>query len=169
MDNRFFERPVINSPYEYPRQHWELDGRGQPTPKSSTSVVRAEFITPIPKPRKRKGAPDQISTKENGLSTQEQQYDPTPVINELRRHVDQWRSMPNPKHWRVTPETARLLQYWRHQVAGFRPFFCQVEAIETVIWLTEVAPDQEKAEQGSSWNTLPMPTTTPTRNCCVWP
>ena len=39
------------------------------------------------------------------------------------------------------PETARLLQHWRHHNFGsIRPFFCQVEAVETVIWLTEVAP-----------------------------
>jgi type III restriction enzyme len=41
----------------------------------------------------------------------------------------------------VTPETARLLHHWReHEFANIRPFFCQVEAAETVIWLTEVAP-----------------------------
>lgn len=39
------------------------------------------------------------------------------------------------------PETARLLEHWRnHTFAGVRPFFCQVEAAETAIWLTEVAP-----------------------------
>ncbi len=43
--------------------------------------------------------------------------------------------------WRVAPETARLLQHWRHHAfSSFRPFFCQVEAVETAIWLTEVAP-----------------------------
>jgi type III restriction enzyme len=31
MDNRFFEQPILNSPYEYPAQHWELDDQGQPT------------------------------------------------------------------------------------------------------------------------------------------
>jgi type III restriction enzyme len=42
----------------------------------------------------------------------------------------------------VTPETARLLQHWRHHpFSGVRPFFCQVEAVETAIWLTEVAPE----------------------------
>ena len=41
----------------------------------------------------------------------------------------------------MTPETARLLQHWRHhEFSGSRPFFCQVEAAETIIWLTEVAP-----------------------------
>jgi len=41
----------------------------------------------------------------------------------------------------VTPETTRLLQHWRHhKFNDVRPFFCQVEAAETAIWLTEVAP-----------------------------
>ena len=41
----------------------------------------------------------------------------------------------------MTPETARLLQHWRHhKFNNYRPFFCQVEAVETAIWLTEVAP-----------------------------
>ena len=78
-----------------------------------------------------------------GLSTEEQQYDPTSTINVLRRHVDRWRGLPDSKDWGVTPETARLLQHWRHHdFSDIRPFFCQVEAVETVIWLTEVAPGQ---------------------------
>jgi len=44
--------------------------------------------------------------------------------------------------WHVTPETARLLQHWRHHpFSSIRPFFCQVGAVETAIWPTEVAPD----------------------------
>ena len=31
MENPFFDQPIINSPYEYPTQHWELDDEGQPT------------------------------------------------------------------------------------------------------------------------------------------
>jgi hypothetical protein len=80
-----------------------------------------------------------------GLSTEKQQYDPTSMINELRHHVDQWRNLPNPNSWQVTPETARLLQHWRHHSFGdVRPFFCQLEAVETTIWLTEVAPQTGK-------------------------
>ena len=46
-----------------------------------------------------------------------------------------------PNNWGVTPETARLLLHWRqHKFSNYRPFFCQVEAVETLIWLTEVAP-----------------------------
>jgi len=54
MDNAFFDHPILNSSYEYPKRHWQLDEQGQPTQKIDESRRRAEFITPIPKPRKRK-------------------------------------------------------------------------------------------------------------------
>lgn len=58
-ENRFFEQPILNSPYEYPRQHWELDANGQPTQRIIDSRRKAEFITAIPKPRKQKNQKDQ--------------------------------------------------------------------------------------------------------------
>ncbi|HHX25706.1 MAG TPA: DEAD/DEAH box helicase family protein [Firmicutes bacterium] len=149
MNNGFFEKPILNSPYEYPARHWELDDHGQPTGRIVKARRSAEFITPVPKPRKHKGLLDQrqlVFDEGKGLSTEGQQYDPTPIINELRRYVNQWRSRPNPGDWQVTPETARLLQHWRHhRFSDIRPFFCQVEAIETLIWLTEVAPKAGKS------------------------
>ena len=145
MPNPFFDHPVINSPYKCPSIHWELDEDGQPTQQIIQRRRRADFITPIPKPKKRKQSPAQqqgfVFDEGRGISTQAQQYDPTSIINEVRSHVDTWRSLPNPNQWQVTPETARLLQHWRHyNFSGVRPFFCQVEAVETAIWLTEVAP-----------------------------
>ncbi|EQD36286.1 type III restriction enzyme, res subunit, partial [mine drainage metagenome] len=81
-----------------------------------------------------------------GLSTQDQQYAHTAIINGVRAEVDRWRALTNPNHWRVSPETARLLQHWRHHnFSGVRPFFCQIEAVETAIWLTEVAPQLGKS------------------------
>lgn len=147
MDNRFFDKPILNSPYEYPIRHWELDAQGQPTQQIIENRRSAEFITPIPKPRKRTSTADQqrlVFDEGRGLSTQKQLYDPTPVINALRKHVDRWRAIPNPGNWQVTPETARMLQHWRyHKFSGIRPFFCQIEAVETAIWLTEVAPNDK--------------------------
>ena len=144
MSREFFERPILNSPYEYPTRHWELDSDGQPTQQVVESRRKVSFITPIPKPRKRKKGVDQlalVADEGEGLSTQDQQYQQASTINELRRRVDEWRAIPNPANWNVTPETALLLQHWRHhQFLGVRPFFCQVEAVETAIWLTEVAP-----------------------------
>jgi type III restriction enzyme len=146
VDNRFFEKPILNSPYTYPSRHWELDSTGQPTQKISEARRQVRLITPIPKPRKRTSAATQQRFDEVGLGQSGQLYDPTPVIDSLRRQVDKWRQIPNPNDWKVTAETARLIQYWRtHNFSGVRPFFCQIEAVETVIWLTEVAPTMGKA------------------------
>ncbi|HNV68752.1 MAG TPA: 3'-5' exonuclease [Candidatus Ozemobacteraceae bacterium] len=141
MSDPFFDHPILNSPYEAPCRHWELDAEGQPTQRIIDERRKAEFITPIPKPKKRKGETAAQSAfvfdEGKGLSTDGQQYDPTSVINQVRSHVNAWRELPRPSQWQVTPETARLLQHWRsHQFGGIRPFFCQVEAVETAIWLT---------------------------------
>lgn len=147
MDNPFFDRPILNSPYDYPSSHWELDESGQPTQKIISRRRSADFITPIPRPKKRTGKGNQSELAlggDNELSDNGQQYH-SAVINGIREQVNQWRRLP-PEQWKVTPETARLLQHWRHHnFSSIRPFFCQVEAIETAIWLTEVAPKQGKA------------------------
>ena len=146
MTDLFFEQPVLNSPYERPSRHWELDETGQPTQQIVESRRQAEFVTPIPQPKRRKGSAQQAAlvfdAAAQKLETAGQQYDLTAIINGVRQQVDRWRDLPNPSQWQVTPETARLLHHWRHhRFSGTRPFFCQVEAVETAIWLTEVAPN----------------------------
>src|SRR5215470_1305816 len=100
MTNPFFDHPILNSPYAYPARHWELDEQGQPTQRILDSRRRAEFITPIPKPRKRNGsdAQQQLGLDEGkGLSTQAQQYERMAVmINTVRQQVEQWRCLPQP-------------------------------------------------------------------------
>lgn len=148
MSNLFFERPILNSPYEYPARHWELGEDKQPTQRIAENRRRADFVMPIPAPKKRKGADKQTALLFDDRSTQEQQYDHTAVINAVRAEVDKWRALTSPNDWRVTPETARLLQHWRHHAfSNTRPFFCQVEAAETAIWLTEVAPQMGKSAE----------------------
>ena len=96
MSNQFFDHPVLNSPYVRPLRHWELDAEGQPTQKIIETRRRAEFITPIPKPKARKGSPAQqkmIFDEGRGLSDAKQEYDPNSIINELRQRVDQWRAL----------------------------------------------------------------------------
>lgn len=145
--NAFFEHPILNSPYSYPDYHWELDTTGQPTQRIINSRRQASFFTPIPKPKKQKGKGkgEQLDLLFNAnLDTQEQQYDQNSIINSVRSEVDKWRNLPS-SAWRVTPETARLLDHWRNfKFSGIRPFFCQVEAVEVVIYLTEVAPQTKE-------------------------
>ena len=148
MVESFYKKPILNSPYAEPVRHHALDEDGQPTdlpPKEGRR--RSELITPVPKPRKqkrKKADPKQSALDlydSDGLSTEEQEYNPTPIINAIRSHVGSWRKIPSPNDWGVTPTTARLLKHWRHHdFQDIRPFFCQIEAVETIIWLTEVAP-----------------------------
>lgn len=153
----FFDAPILNSPYEYPARHWELGPDGQPTNALIEHRRKSAYYTPVPKPKKKKAKPQQVEMllpDTEGISTQGDEYDPTPIVNELRQFVDQWRTLPQ-NQWGVTPETARLLQHWRHHpFAGIRPFFCQVEAVETAIWLAEVAPKQgQRGKKFLDWLT----------------
>jgi type III restriction enzyme len=139
VTDAFFERPVINSPYDCPDRHWLLDERGQPTGIIEPGRRRSDLSSPIPKARITRGkaaaadAQDDLYADESG-----EIYNPTPVINEIRSAVASWRQLPE-SQWNVTPTTQRLLRHWRtHPFANQRPFFCQIEAVETVIWLTEV-------------------------------
>ena len=139
VTDRFFEKPIINSPYEYPGKHWELDETGQPTQMLVQSRRKVEFQTPIPKPKRRKAGQTAELDLGAALGDTDQRYH-SGIISGVRQQVDSWRTS-DEKNWRVTPETAKLLKFWRHHdFSGIRPFFCQVEAVETAIWLTEVAP-----------------------------
>lgn len=81
MSTPFFDHPILNSPYEYPSRHWELNESGQPTQAIIRVRRKAEFITPIPKPRKIKGKKAQAELLFEdmfGAGTEQQKYDPTP-------------------------------------------------------------------------------------------
>jgi type III restriction enzyme len=142
MSEAFFKKPILNSPYEYPGRHWQLDENGQPTGCVVDARRRADFITPIPKPRKKRAQQELGYEEAEEISAGDQRYRKTAnLINEVRALVDEWRAIPDPNQWKVTPTTQKLLQHWRHhQFQDIRPFFCQVEAVDVAIWLTEVAP-----------------------------
>ena len=148
--DRFHQQPILNSPYEYPGRHWELDDSNRPTNRVIDHRRPSSYISPIPRPRRQEGR--QLALVEDAATRAwdpaEEQYDLTAFINGVRRAVDEWRALPE-QAWRVTPETARLLRHWRgHAFGDVRPFFCQVEAAETAIWLTEVAPKLGKKAAG---------------------
>ena len=153
MSTEFFERPILNSPYEEPQRHWALNSDGQPTQLINDYRRPADFVTPIPKARntaKKKQAEGQMAVEIDegtGISTADQQYGKTAeIIRAVRQEVGEWRKQPK-SLWGVTPETARLLEYWRGgDFANERPFYCQVEAAETAIWLAEVAPNTSRGK-----------------------
>jgi type III restriction enzyme len=133
VDVSFFERPILNSPYAKPRFHHPLDEHGQPLGLPPVEPRRpSKFIVPVPAARRRGAAAQGALPLET--------YSDSAIVNEIRGHVDGWRDLPGGADWGVTPTTQRLLEHWRSpNFSGQRPFFCQIEAVETLIWLTEVA------------------------------
>jgi hypothetical protein len=80
-------------------------------------------------------------------------YSDSAIVNEIRGHVDAWRDLPGGADWGVTPTTQRLLEHWRSpNFSGQRPFFCQIEAVETLIWLTEVA--RSRRQYANLWRSV---------------
>ncbi len=126
----FYERPILNSPYHVPELHHPLDKNGQPLegePRQGRRLSR--FIVPVPISRKRSNAAQ--------ASLDLETYTENALINEIRGHVELWRGLRNPADWGVTAISQRLLEHWRNpDFVGTRPFFCQIEAVETVIWLS---------------------------------
>jgi len=117
MSEQFFEKPILNSPYAFPGRHWELDVDGQPTNRILENRRRSDLIKPVLKTKKQRQDQKQSAMllgASDELSTTDQEYNPTPIINEVRGYVETWLKLPNPDQWLVTPETARLLQHWRH-------------------------------------------------------
>ena len=55
------------------------------------------------------------------VATDDQQYELAQTINSVRNEVDRWRALPDLAQWRLTPETARLLQHWRHHRFNLPP------------------------------------------------
>ncbi|MBR9764493.1 MAG: DEAD/DEAH box helicase family protein, partial [Rhodobacteraceae bacterium] len=154
MSQSFFDAPILNSPYRVPERNWELDKDGRPTDRIIERRRKSDLISAMPGGKAKAGK--QTSLTFDDLSTGDVDYNPTPYINELRDAVDTWRNLPNPAQWRVSPVTQRLLQHWRaiqaDETVPIRPFFCQLEAVEVAIWLSEVAPkDGKRGKRFLEW------------------
>jgi type III restriction enzyme len=130
------ENPILNSPYEEPTRHFRFEDDGI-TDEVVEGRRPSSYFVPVPAAKKRGGqlaldaewTKDRIEVSEN--------------INRVRERVSRWRL----GGWRdVTPTTRQLLEYWTDPERDNRLFFCQVEAVETVIYITEVA-----TKTGDAW------------------
>jgi type III restriction enzyme len=126
--------PILNSPYDEPLRHFKFDDEGITNTVENTRRVSSYFM-PIPKSRKRSKEQLSLNTEWTGDRIQENQF-----INQIRAKVAEWRKIKYPG---ITRTTARLLDYWKNPGRPQRLFFCQVEAIETLIYLTEIAPKND--------------------------
>lgn len=138
-DAGVIENPILNSPFRPPTLHFALDGQGAPTGEIVEGRRISTYVVPVPAPRHRRRQIEMTLDERGGKVT------PNDFINELRRYVADWRGMARGQ-WGVTHETERLLLHWRDPDNGRPRFFCQMEAVETVIWLAEVAPKLGRSE-----------------------
>ena len=127
--------PVINTPYEEPRRHWELDAHGRAAEGRPPKAGRRppHGILPVPKPKKVEPGQGVLELSPDDINE---------TVEEVRVQLRNWRL----NRWEgATGVTRRLLTYWTREGRHIRPFFAQMEAVETVIWLTETAQGRRYA------------------------
>ena len=64
MSSSFFERPILNSPYDYPARYWELDESGQPTDRVIERRRSVRYVSPIPKAKKRRAEQPELAIED---------------------------------------------------------------------------------------------------------
>lgn len=117
------ENPILCSPYKEPDQHWLYDTRtGIPSKTPGRRPASYWFKT------------ERTGSSQMSLLAEEERDD-LPLVNTLREDVRRWRE----RHWENASETTKtLLRHWWREDRGRRLFYCQVEAVETIIYLQEI-------------------------------
>lgn len=136
-NNVVIENPVINSPFAEPSRHFRFDDDGITNEIVPARRISAYFV-PIAQPRKRTENQLVFNTEWTKDRMEENK-----TINRIRERVALWRRGGYPG---VTRTTARLLEYWTIPHRERKLFFCQIEALETIIYLTEAA-----GKYGDAW------------------
>lgn len=132
------ENPILNSPFEEPKRHFRFSDEGITSEKVEARRVSSYFI-PIAKPKK-KGKATQLAFDTEWTRDR---IEENVFINRIRGRVSLWRKG---NYEGITKTTRRLLEYWTNPERERKLFFCQIEAAETAIYLTEVAN-----KYGDSW------------------
>ena len=117
---------IINSPYKEPFHYWSYD-------RETRSFTLKEGRRPA----------GYVIASENSKSFDDPGvFIEIPLVNTIRPRVRTWREAGFPS---VTGITKRLLEHWHNpeEREHRRFFFCQLEAIETLIWLTEAAESEK--------------------------
>ncbi len=126
---------IINSPYQEPGRHWQ-QGTG-----TALNLVQG----------RRPAAYEVFDTRNNTKRSEELK-----LVNRIRERVQKWRNADYPG---VTQVTRSLLAHWQDPTARMLPFyFCQIEAIETLIWWVEATAEFKQgiflAGDGGPWERI---------------
>lgn len=136
MPDVVIENPVLNSPYEEPGKHFRFDELGI-TSEIIDGRRRSEYTVAVAGTRRR----GKQLALEGQLSAE--RLEPNAFVNRIRDAVALWRQG---GYVGITRTTRRLLEYWRREDRDRRLFYCQLEALETVIYIAEVA-----SRHGAPW------------------
>jgi len=123
------ENPILNSPFHEPGRHFRFDENGI-TDEVADGRRASGYFLPIASPRK-KGGQLKFETE----WTQDR-FLSSPRINRIRGRITEWRTG---GYVGCTRTTERLLRYWGDPAREKKLFFCQREALETLVYITEVA------------------------------
>lgn len=127
------DNPVLNNPYEEPKYYYDTDLNGNIDYATVINGRRPFGYDVNIVPNQRGGRT--IFSQEDFISV-----DPNAeFINGIRKEVKAWREAGYPKASRITKD---LLDFWfnnRERKANLKLFFCQREAVETAVWLNEIA------------------------------
>ena len=123
MPQATIDRLIVNSPYEEPTRHWRYD--------------RATQLFDLEDGRRPAGYV--VASRDAKAFDDPGVFREIPLVNQIRGRVSAWRARGYPG---VTGITKRLLEHWNdpEEFESRRFFFCQMEAAETLIWLTEAPP-----------------------------
>ena len=118
-------QPILNPPFGEPREHWHIVEGETPSRKPGRRPAMYFYRDPKVKPEKEYGpvAATAIELK---------------LVNRIRAQVKKWRLEGYPG---VTRTTQELLQWWQREGRKHRLFFAQLDAAETIIFLTEARDD----------------------------
>lgn len=123
------ENPILNGPFQEPKRHFKFSDDGI-TNEIVERRRHSSYFVPIPQAKK--------SSKQLSIDFDDwnKRLEENQLVNELRERVGRWRAG---NYAGVTPTTKRLLEYWTDPQRENKLFFCQIEALETVVYVTEVA------------------------------
>lgn len=115
------DRLIVNSPYAEPERHWHYDRETRRFTLVEGGRRPAGYVV---------ATPGSKSFDDPGV------FHELPLVNQIRPRVAAWRQAGWPG---ASPVTRRLLEHWNdpEERRDRRFFFCQLEAVETLIWLTE--------------------------------
>jgi type III restriction enzyme len=137
MADVVIQNPVINSPFSEPVRHFEFGERGITGRIIDGARRESSYFVPIPQGRRQTA---QLSLEAEWTRDRLRKNE---MVNRIREKVGTWRKG---GYSGVTPVTARLLAYWTDTRRDRRLFFCQLEAVETAIYISEVA-----GKYGDAW------------------